>query len=129
MEKNLLYKRRIVKHLYFGNMLSCADLSVKINKSIPLTTRILGKLMEEGMVTETGYAASTGGRRPVMYSLKQDVLYVVSVAMDQLVTQIAILDMQNRNVSDMELFELPLTKNPNAPAKLAEKINEIINRS
>jgi predicted NBD/HSP70 family sugar kinase len=129
MEKNLLYKRRIIKHLYFGNMLSCADLSDKINKSIPLTTKILGKLMEEGMVTETGYAASTGGRRPVMYSLKQDVIYVVSVAMDQLVTQIAILDMQNRNVTDIELFELPLTKNPNAPAALAEKINEIITRS
>ncbi|THU41119.1 ROK family protein [Niastella caeni] len=129
MEKNLLYKRRIIKHLYFGNMLSCADLSDKIHKSIPLTTKILGKLMEEGMVTETGYAASTGGRRPVMYSLKQDVMYVVSVAMDQLVTQIAILDMQNRNVSDIELFELPLTKNPNAPAALAEKINDIIFRS
>ncbi|HEY8893586.1 MAG TPA: ROK family protein [Niastella sp.] len=118
-----------MKHLYFGNMLSCADLSDKIHKSIPLTTKMLGKLMEEGMVTETGYAASTGGRRPVMYSLKQDVMYVVSVAMDQLVTQIAILDMQNRNVGDIELFELPLTKNPNAPAALAEKINEIITRS
>ncbi|OQP61307.1 sugar kinase [Niastella vici] len=129
MEKNLLYKRRIVKHLYFGNMLSCADLSDKIHKSIPLTTKMLGKLMEEGMVTETGYAASTGGRRPVMYSLKQDVMYVVSVAMDQLVTQIAILDMQNRNVAEIELFELPLTKNPNAPTALAEKINEIISRS
>jgi predicted NBD/HSP70 family sugar kinase len=129
MEKNLLYKRRIVKHLYFGNMLSCADLSDKINKSIPLTTKMLGKLMEEGMVTETGYAASTGGRRPVMYSLKQDVMYVVAVAMDQLVTQIAILDMQNRNVTDIEMFELPLTRNPNATTALAEKINEIIIRS
>jgi predicted NBD/HSP70 family sugar kinase len=129
MEKSLLYKRRIIKHLYFGNMLSCADLSDKINKSIPLTTKMLGKLMEEGLVTETGYAASTGGRRPVMYSLKQDVMYVVSVAMDQLVTQIAILDMQNRNITDIELFELPLTKNPNAPVALAEKINEIITRS
>jgi predicted NBD/HSP70 family sugar kinase len=129
MEKNVLYKRRIVKHLYFGNMLSCADLSDKIRKSIPLTTKMLGKLMEEGIVTETGYAASTGGRRPVMYSLKQDVMYVVSVAMDQLVTQIAILDMQNRNVTEIELFELPLTKNPNAPTALAEKINEIISRS
>jgi predicted NBD/HSP70 family sugar kinase len=129
MERNLLYKRRIVKHLYFSNMLSCADLSDKIHKSIPLTTKMLSKLMEEGMVTETGYAASTGGRRPVMYSLKEDVMYVVSVAMDQLVTQIAILDMQNRNVSSIELFELPLTKNPDAPAALAEKINEIISRS
>ena len=128
MEKNLLYKRRIVKHLYFGNMLSCADLSEKINKSIPLTTKMLGKLMEEGMVTETGYAASTGGRRPVMYSLKQDVMYVVAVAMDQLVTRIAIMNMRNSYVTGIETFELPLTKRADAPAALAEKINEVINR-
>lgn len=129
MDKNLLYKRRIVKHLYFSNMLSCADLSGKIRKSIPLTTKILNKLIEEGWVVETGYAASTGGRRPVMYSLKQDVMYVVSVAMDQLVTRIAIMDMQNNNVTDLVPFELPLTKNPDAPATLSEKINEIINKS
>ena len=129
MDKNLLYKKRIVKHLYFSNMMSCAELSDKIRKSIPLTTRMLGKLIEEGWVVETGYAASTGGRRPVMYSLKQDVLYVVSVAMDQLVTRIAIVDMQNRNVAELEPFELPLTKKPDALITLAEKINEIISRS
>lgn len=128
-EKNLLYKRKIIKHLYFSNMLSCADLSEKIDKSIPLTTKMLGKLMEEGWVVETGYAASTGGRRPVMYSLKPEVLYVVSVAMDQLVTRIAIMDMQNRYVTSPEQFELPLTRNSNAPAALAEKINEVIMRS
>src|SRR6266508_2218146 len=99
MEKNQLHKKRIVKHLYFSHMLSCAELSVKIHKSIPLTTKMLGKLIEEGWVVETGFAASTGGRRPVTYSLKQDVMYIVSVAMDQLVTRIAIMDMRNRYVT------------------------------
>jgi len=129
MEKNQLHKKRIVKHLYFSHMLSCAELSVKIHKSIPLTTKMLGKLLEEGWVVETGFAASTGGRRPVTYSLKQDVMYVVSVAMDQLVTRIAIMDMENRIVSGLVPFELQLTKNPNAPAALAEKINEMISSS
>jgi predicted NBD/HSP70 family sugar kinase len=129
IEKNLLYKRKIIKHLYFSNMLSCADLSDKIHKSIPLTTKMLGKLIEEGWVMETGYAASTGGRRPVMYSLKPDILYIVSVAMDQLVTRIAIMDMQNRFITAAEQFELPLTRNGNAPAALADKINEVIARS
>jgi hypothetical protein len=98
-EKNQLYRKKIVKHLYFSNTLSCADLSDKINKSLPVTTKMLGKLIEEGWVTEIGFAASTGGRRAVMYSLKPDVLYVVSVAMDQLITRIAILNMQNTQVT------------------------------
>lgn len=128
-EKNQLYRKKIIKHLYFSNMLSCADLSDKINKSLPVTTKILGKLIEEGWVIETGFAASTGGRRAVMYSLKSDVLYVVSVAMDQLITRIAILNMQNNQVIDTEIFELPLPKNPQALSTLTEKIDEVITRS
>ncbi|OQP58510.1 ROK family transcriptional regulator [Niastella populi] len=128
-EKNQLYRKKIVKHLYFSNMLSCADLSDKINKSLPVTTKMLGKLIEEGWVTETGFAASTGGRRAVMYSLKPDVLYVVSVAMDQLITRIAILNMQNTQVAATEIFELPLPRNPKALATLTEKIEEVISKS
>jgi predicted NBD/HSP70 family sugar kinase len=128
-EKSQLYKKKIIKHLYFSNMLSCADLSDKINKSLPVTTKMLGKLIEEGWVTETGFAASTGGRRAVMYSLKPDVLHVVSVAMDQLITRIAILNMQNKQVAATELFELPLLKNPQALDTLTEKIDEVITRS
>ena len=110
-------------------MLSCADLSDKIHKSLPVTAKLLSKLIEEGWVIETGFAASTGGRRPVMYSLKPDILYVVSVAMDQLITRICIMDMHNRNVTATELFELPLRKNPNALATLAEKIDDVIKKS
>ena len=128
-EKNQLYRKKIIKHLYFSNMLSCADLSDKIHKSLPVTTKMLGKLIEEGWVTETGFAASTGGRRAVMYSLKPDVLYVVSVAMDQLITRIAILNMQNNQVTDTAFFELPLPKNPQALSTLTEKIDEVISRS
>jgi len=128
-EKNLLYRKKIIKHLYFSNMLSCADLSDKIHKSLPVTAKMLAKLMEEGWVAETGFAASTGGRRPVTYSLKPDVLYIVSVAMDQLITRIAIMNMQNKTVTEAKIFELPLTKNPQALATLAEKIDEVILQS
>jgi predicted NBD/HSP70 family sugar kinase len=128
-EKNQLYRKKIVKHLYFSNMLSCADLSDKINKSLPVTTKMLGKLIEEGWVAETGFAASSGGRRAVMYSLKPDILYVVSVAMDQLITRIAILNMQNTQVTATEIFELPLPRNSKALATLTEKIEEVISKS
>ncbi len=74
-------------------------------------------------------AASTGGRRAVMYSLKPDVLYAVSVAMDQLITRIAILNMQNTQVIATEIFELPLPRNPKALATLTEKIEEVIIKS
>src|SRR4029077_19323879 len=100
-----------------------------INTSIPLTTKMLNELIEENYVMETGYAPSTGGRRPLMYSIRQDVMYIVAVAMDQFVTRIAIVDMQNKNVGEVEKINLPLTKNENALSTLVEKINLVINKS
>ncbi len=124
--KNNRYKRQIQKHLYFEKELSCADLSLLTDKSLPLTTRVLNELIEDGSVIESGYAHSTGGRRPLVYSLKADRLYVVSVAMDQLVTRIAILDMQNNYVLEPLRIELPLNNNAKALTELTQNINQYI---
>lgn len=124
--KNNRYKRQIQKHLYFEKELSCADLSLLTDKSLPLTTRVLNELIEDGSVIESGYAHSTGGRRPLVYSLKADMLYVVSVAMDQLVTRIAILDMQNNYMLEPLRIELPLNNNVNALTELTQHINQYI---
>ncbi|MGI8950700.1 MAG: ROK family protein [Chitinophagaceae bacterium] len=90
---------------------------------------MLGKLLEENYIIETGFAPSTGGRRPLMYSLNTDLIYVVSVALDQLMGRIAIMDMQNNYVTGVEKFELPLQKNPAALSILINKIDHVINTS
>jgi len=123
------YKRNIVKHLYFSGQLSCAELSQLTDKSLPLTTKILNELIEEGSVKELGYALSTGGRRPQMYSLKPDLMYVVAVAMDQLITRMAIVDMRNNLVGKVEKFELTLNNNPNSLQELQRNILNFINQS
>lgn len=120
------YKRDILRNLYFAGSLSCAELSDQIDKSLPLTTKMLNDLMTEGWVVEKGHAPSTGGRRPLQYSLKPDTMYILSVAMDQFVTRIAILDMHNRYLTGIEKFELPLSKNPQALSQLAEKLEQVI---
>ena len=49
--------------------------------------------------------------------------------MDQFVTRIVLMDMQNRAISDIEKFDLPLTDNPGALATLTEKIDSVIKHS
>jgi predicted NBD/HSP70 family sugar kinase len=129
LKKQLSYRKSIIKHLYFSGPLSSGELSERVGKSLPLITKILNTLMEEGSVIDTGLAPSTGGRRRSMYALKQDVMYIVSVAMDQFVTRIAILDMYNKPVRDTEKFELSLEKNPGALSRLTEKIAQVIQDS
>ncbi|OLY91907.1 Sugar kinase of the NBD/HSP70 family, may contain an N-terminal HTH domain [Cnuella takakiae] len=126
MEKQSVYRGKVIRELYFSNTISCAELSEKIHRSLPLTTRILDELIQEGWVEEKGYAPSTGGRRPLTYSLRKDVVYLVAVSMDQFVTRVAVMDMHNNTVSGPFRFDLPLAKNAQALSILIEKINEVV---
>jgi predicted NBD/HSP70 family sugar kinase len=129
LDKQTAYKRKIKKELYFAGGLSCSDLSLLTGKSLPLTIKVLNELLEEGKVVETGYAISTGGRRPQTYALKSDLMYVVSVAMDQLITRIALVDMHNQIVGEVEKIDLPLTNNPKALEQLTTSIDRFIRKS
>ncbi|MEO7489880.1 MAG: sugar kinase, partial [Ferruginibacter sp.] len=128
-EKKKLSRNKILKELYFQDSLSCADLCFKIDKSFPVTAKLLEDLLAHNLVVESGYAASTGGRRPLTYTLQKDVMYLVSVAMDQFVTKIAIMDMENNFVSPIEKIVLPLPDNPEALQVLIEKIHYVMETS
>jgi glucokinase-like ROK family protein len=119
----------IIQQLYYGKVLSCAELSSLINKSIPLVTKALNYLIETGFVIEEGYAPSSGGRRPLLYALKSDRLYVVTVAMDQLSTRIGIIDLLNNYTSPIEIFSLKLKDNKDSLEILTHIIDEYINKS
>ncbi len=128
-DKTNLYRRKILKELYFGANLSCADLYTKIKKSFPVITKLLNELVEEGAVVETGYATSTGGRRPLTYAINADIMYVVSVAMDQFITRMVVVDMKNNFVSKVEKFELNLAEDLRPLETITAKIEEVIQTS
>src|SRR5580692_6713157 len=107
-------KNMIIKCLYFDKAMSCAELSELFDKSIPSITKAVNELMSEGFVVEQGYAPSSGGRRPLLYSIKPDAMYILAVAMDQLSTRIQLLDLLNRPVADSFTFDLKLLNNDEA---------------
>lgn len=121
-----LYRKKIINHLYFSQALSCAEISEKIGKSLSLTTKILGELVAESLVQESGYAPSSGGRRPLMYSLKPDIMYILSVAIDQFFIRVALMDMHNNIIGKVETWDIQLASEKNALAGVAEKINSTI---
>jgi predicted NBD/HSP70 family sugar kinase len=124
-----LIKYQIIKNLYFEQSISCADLSDRVGKSIPVVTKMISELIDSGHVIENGYAASTGGRRPLVYSLKADEVFIVAVAMDQLYSRITIFDGLNKEVLPAETFELRLMDNKDSVNSLIDIVNEAIKRS
>ena len=127
--RKLTYRNELIKHLYFSGALSCAELSAMMKKSLPLITSTLNELIAEGHVMETGLAPSTGGRRSLMYSLSSDFIYIVSIAMDQFITRIAIVDLHNNPVSGIHKFELPLDNNPGTLQHITDLIEHVISLS
>lgn len=129
IKKTLIYRKKVIKELCFGNVLSALDISLRIEKSLPLTTRIINELVEQGILQEKGFASSTGGRKPLMYSLVPQKIYVVAVAMDQLVTRIGLLDMQDNMITGVKRIELPLQNNPDALHKLTNNLVDFLENS
>ncbi|MBS7564863.1 ROK family protein [Mucilaginibacter sp. Bleaf8] len=91
---------RIVQALYYNESLSSTDISVFIGKSIPHTIKVLNELVKDGCIELRGYASSSGGRRPMKYSLVADDHFIISVAMSQFNMRIAALDMNNRFINE-----------------------------
>lgn len=104
----LVNNAKAIKCLYYNEALSSSDISNYIGKSIPHAIKVLNELIKEGYVIEKGYASSSGGRKPLQYSLIPDTHYIVSVAISQFYIQIGILDMNNRFVADIVQHELEL---------------------
>ena len=129
LDKQTAYKKAVIKHLYFNKELSCAELSELTERSLPLTARVVNELIDEGAVLETGYANSTGGRRPQMYSLKADLMYIVAVSMDQMITRIVMVGMNNKYVGEVRKIELRLANNDDALHQLAQHIDQYIKSS
>jgi Transcriptional regulator/sugar kinase len=129
MVNKRFYKSLALREFYFSGRLSSADLSERMGKSIPHVMKLIDELQREGLIVESGYAPSSGGRRPVTYSIQPGAFYVLSVAMDQIVTRIALMDMNNKPVTPIKKVELPLTNNSEAILQLVENMKTVINES
>ncbi|MGN8070411.1 ROK family protein [Mucilaginibacter sp. 22184] len=119
----------LIKALYYSKTASLADLSIDTGRSIPYVTKGVADLVKLNIVKEIGIRTSSGGRKPATYSLIADTGYIISVAMNQFVTRIVIVNMNNEFVGDVQEFELKLSDNSNAIHSLIAHINATVIKS
>ncbi|SDP77332.1 Sugar kinase of the NBD/HSP70 family, may contain an N-terminal HTH domain [Mucilaginibacter sp. OK268] len=116
----------IIKGLYYSKTASLNDLSVDTGRSIPYVTKGIADLIKLNIVKEIGIRTSSGGRKPATYSLIADTGFIISVAMNQFMTRIAITDMSNEFVGDTQEFELKLSDNNDAVHTLITHIKAVV---
>jgi predicted NBD/HSP70 family sugar kinase len=129
LDKSAAYKKEIIKELFFNGELSIGDIAIITQKSLPIVGKILNELIRNEWIIEKGYANSTGGRRPQIFSLAQNTFYIVSIAVDQHITQAAIIDVNKKITGSIDTLELDLKNNSSALESLINFINDFIKES
>ncbi|PWS30578.1 ROK family protein [Pedobacter paludis] len=127
IEKGQRLRADIIKHLYYKKVLSLTDLSKLTQKSLPLVTSAVNGLISEGYILEQGLAPSTGGRRALTYLLNPNhKKYIVAVAMDQLITRLAIYDLSSSTVIPIQMLDFDMTDEANNADRLIQFIKKSI---
>jgi len=127
--KKYLQKVRLVKLLHTEGAKSNADICKVLNISSPTSIILLNELLSEGLVEKKGKGKSIGGRKPELYSLRNNSFYVLCIEMDRFKTEMAILDNNNNNITGLKSFSLRLTKDKSAIKLLHAFADELITTS
>lgn len=116
----------IIKQLYYRKALSLTEISKRTKKSLPLITTTVNTLIKEEYIIEQGLGPSTGGRRAQTFLLNpKKQKFIIAVAMDQLISRMAIYNLANEVVSPQKTIDLDI-QDDHAVEKLKQFIDQNI---
>jgi len=104
--KKHFQKKKIVKTLYLHGPLTMAEIMKGLDISTPTLQNLIDELRKEEIIHILGSGSSKGGRRPNLYGLRKDALYVLSINIGNYVTRMALFDSNNKKATSIR--ELPL---------------------
>lgn len=106
--KTFLNKKRIIKYLYRQGTLSGSDISKILKVSAPTSNLYLNELVAEGYIEVKGKGVSLGGRKPNVYGLKKDSVYIVGIDVGRKFLGLALFDNDLQKVASIESPALSL---------------------
>ena len=127
-KKNLLGKK-IVNYLYFHGPKSAVEISKKLKSSIPTVTSVLCELCDTSIVSEQGQGTSSGGRRPNLFGLKNDSLFILGIDIGRYATKMAIFDTNFKEVTGLKTINVKLNNEPETVDEIFEAAQKLIHDS
>lgn len=98
-------KKRILNLLYQHGALSGPDISKKIGVSLPTSLALLNELNCSRFVEEKGTGESGGGRKPMMFGLSGDSIFVVACEIERYQGKLNIYNAHNQPVGPVRYFQ------------------------
>ena len=99
-----------------------ADLGKELDLSVPTVTKMVGELIDDGIVMDFGKIETPGGRRPNIYGLNQNSGYFIGVDICHSHVNIGITDFKGELISE----ELSIPFIESQPQERFQKLCEII---
>ena len=123
--KKIKNKRNILKHLYFEDKKSIAELSEALFISIPTLTAHLEELLEEKWLTGEEMDTKKQGRNPTIYSMNPDHKHNLVIDITTRSTKAVLLNFRNEVISE-KVYELGVTNDQSFRTQLLEIIDGAI---
>ncbi len=101
-------KKKIVRSLYLHGNLSQSEIMGYVEVSAPTLQNLLDELINERIIVVSGPGSSKGGRRPNLYGLKRNALYVLSIDIGLYVTRMTLFDITNKKASPVKKITIEL---------------------
>ena len=99
-----------------------ADLGKELNLSVPTVTKMVGELIEDGIVMDFGKMETPGGRRPNIYGLNESSGYFVGVDICRECVNIGLINFKGELID--EQMKIPFQEAP--PQERFEHLCRII---
>jgi len=127
--KTINLKKALVKLLTIEGEDTIPNLSKETGYSIPKVTKLIGELLEEGIVHDFGKIGTAGGRRPSIYGINPNAFYFLGVEVKRTAVNIGLQSADGKNVIISDDVEYSLDNNRESLEHLCEIINNFIDRS
>ena len=101
-----------------------ADIGKELDLSVPTVTKMVGELIDDGIVMDFGKIETSGGRRPNIYGLNQSSGYFIGIDICHSHVNIGVTDFKGELIS--EELSIPFTESQ--PQERFQRLCEIINQ-
>lgn len=115
--KNYRRQKKILNLMYRHEKLSATEIGKTIGISLPTTISLLKELSRNKYVESCGIGESKGGRKPVLFGLKKDNIFIIACELGRFIGKVGVYNSRNELVAPLKSFETEIDD-----IKLADKI-------
>ena len=124
--KNFVQEMKIIKYLYVQGSKTNAEICRHLKISAPTSFSILNELIDDNLIEKKGFGKSNGGRKPDLYAVKDDALFVLAIEMGNYKTKMSIFNNNNRNITGIQTYSLNLDNDSRTIDQLYDYANSLI---